>query len=358
MDSGTEPMHMVNSSIDIRSLGTHMPRRRVERGYVYKVGRRVKMWEGRYHVYLTLPDGSEKRRERTKILGPCAEMSKGDAQQALIRHIAIARGQAGPMPDNPTFRDLWTRYRTLKEPTWSTATKKAVVSLFEGKKPAGDPSAGPKKSRRPTILSMIGHRRVTELTRDPLQEHLNRMAARGDSFSAVKKARTYITAALEFALDEQLIGRNPGRKLELPSKRLPKRCGRFYSLEEVRRLLSAAAAASFRERLVVHLFVLCGLRAQELFVLRVDDIEPGILRIDEALRKPREVPLGLATRRALRVTAMWLSALTCRRSFALGCKSGTWETPTTRPRRRSQTQCCSPAKPERRTESGTTSSGF
>jgi integrase len=253
-----------------------MPRRRVERGYVYKVGKVTKMWEGRYHVYVALPDGTEKRRERTKVLGACAEMSKGDAQQALLRHIAIARGQAGPLPDSPTFQDLWTRYRTLKEPTWSTATQKAVVSVFEGSS---------KKKKRPSILSMIGHRRVTELTRDPLQECLNGMAARGDSFSAVKKARTYITAALEFALDEQLIARNPGRRVELPSNRLRKPCGRFYSLDEVRRLLSAAASAAFRERLILRLFVVCGLRAQELFVLRVDDIEPGILRIDEALKE-------------------------------------------------------------------------
>lgn len=267
---------MLNSSIDFRSLGKSMPRRRIERGYVFKTGKRTKMWEGRYHVYVTLPDGTEKRRERTKILGTCAEMSKGEAEQALIRHIAIARGQAGPLPDNPTFGELWTRYRTLKEPTWSTATRKAVVSLFEGKS---------KKKKRPSILAMIGTRRVAELTRDPLQECLNLMAARGDSFSAVKKARTYIAAALEFALDESLIARNPGRKLELPSKRLRKPCGRFLSLDEVRRLVSAAAAVSFRERLIARLFVICGLRAQELFALRVDDIEPGTLRVDEALKE-------------------------------------------------------------------------
>ena len=253
-----------------------MPRRRIERGYVYKVGKRMKSWEGRYHVYVTLPDGTEKRRERTKILGSCGEMSKGGAELALIRHIALARGQAGPLPDNPTFAELWTRYRTLKEPTWSTATRKAVVSLFEG---------ATKKKKRPSIVSMIGNRRLAELTRDPLQECLNQMAARGDSFSAVKKARTYITAALEFALDENLIVRNVGRRLELPSKRLPKPCGRFLSLEEVRKLLSAAAGVSFRERLIARLFVVCGFRAQEMFVLRVDDLEPGILRVDEALKE-------------------------------------------------------------------------
>ena len=62
-------------------------------------------------------------------------------------------------------------------------------------------------------------------------------------------------------------------------------CGRFLSLEEIRQLLSAAAGVSFRERLIVRLFVVCGLRAQEMFVLRVEDIEPGILRIDEALKE-------------------------------------------------------------------------
>jgi integrase len=132
---------------------------------------------------------------------------------------------------------------------------------------------------------MVGSRRVAELTRDPLQECLNQMAARGDSYSAVKKARTYVTAALEFALDENLIVRNPGRKLELPSKRLRRPCGRYLSLDEVRKLLSAAAGVSFRERLIARLFVVCGLRAQEMFILRVDYIEPGILRIDEALKE-------------------------------------------------------------------------
>jgi hypothetical protein len=106
VDRGSEPAIMLNSWIDFRTIGRSMPRRRVERGYVYKVGRHPKMWEGRYHVYVTLPDGTEKRRERTKVLGECAEMSKGDAGQALIHHIAIARGQAGPLPGNPTFSEV------------------------------------------------------------------------------------------------------------------------------------------------------------------------------------------------------------------------------------------------------------
>ena len=76
------------------------------------------------------------------------------------------------------------------------------------------------------------------------------MAARGDSFSAVKKARTYISAALEFAIDEQIIARNPARNVELPSKRLRNPNGRFYTVEEIRKLLSGAAAVSLRDHLI------------------------------------------------------------------------------------------------------------
>ena len=51
---------MIKSSlIEFRDIGRHMPRRRIERGYVYKIGKKAKMWEGRYHVYVTLPDGTE-----------------------------------------------------------------------------------------------------------------------------------------------------------------------------------------------------------------------------------------------------------------------------------------------------------
>ena len=52
----------------------------------------------------------------------------------------------------------------------------------------------------------------------------------------------------------------------------------------MRQLLSAARTVSLREHLIVRLFYVCGLRPGELFALRVDDIEPKLLRIDEAIK--------------------------------------------------------------------------
>src|SRR5262245_35428310 len=113
------------------------------------------------------------------------------------------------------------------------------------------------------------------------------MAAGSDSYSAVKKVRTYLSAALEYARDERLIAENPARKLELPAKLLPKPCERYYSLEEVRRLMEQAHG---REHLILRIFLNCGLRPGELFALREDDVQPGQLRIDQALKDKERGP--------------------------------------------------------------------
>ena len=45
----------------VKSLARSMPRERYQRGSLYKVGTRRKKWEGLYHVYVMMPDGTERR---------------------------------------------------------------------------------------------------------------------------------------------------------------------------------------------------------------------------------------------------------------------------------------------------------
>jgi integrase len=73
--------------------------------------------------------------------------------------------------------------------------------------------------------------------------------------------------------------------VELPGAKLRKPTKRAYTLDEMRRLLSGARSVSLREHLIVPIFYVCGLRPGELFALRVDDVEPKLLRIDEALKE-------------------------------------------------------------------------
>ena len=277
--------------IDFRKIGRKMPRRRDERGWVKKVGKIQRMWEGYFNVYVKLAEGVEKRRRRSRILGPCAEMTKNEALDELRKVILSERSVASTvvrpiasvaMPANPTFADIWRRYRGLKESSWSNATRKAVVSVFE----AAAPKEGKQqKPRRPSVLELIGWRQVLDLTPDPIQQMLNNMATAGYSYSSVKKTRTYVAAALEYAVGERVIPMNPAAKVELPGAKLRKPTKRVYGLNEMRRLLSAARSVSLREHLIVRIFYICGLRPGELFALRVDDIEPTLLRIDEALKE-------------------------------------------------------------------------
>src|ERR1700693_1696712 len=195
---------MVDShNLDLRTLGRHMSRERYQRGALKKVGKTRKMWRGRWHVYVKGPDGAEKICKREKILGAAAELSKGQAQEKLDAEIKATTGQrSGSLPLDPTFAELWARYSALKSASWSTATRKAVTSVFSGDS---------KLKKRASVVTLIGARRIRELTREPLQELLNQMATRGDSYSVVKKARTYLAAALELAHDEHVLPDNAAR---------------------------------------------------------------------------------------------------------------------------------------------------
>jgi integrase len=70
-------------------------------------------------------------------------------------------------------------------------------------------------------------------------------------------------------------------------------CERFYSIEELRCL---SRVAHGRERLVLRIFIDAGLRAQELFALRANDVQPLRLRVDEALKETERGKKRLGTR--------------------------------------------------------------
>jgi hypothetical protein len=182
--------------IDTRKIGGRMPRRRDERGWVKKVGKTQRMWECYFNVYVHLADGLEKRRRRSRILGSCATMTKNEAMDEFRKIILKERNlvsvvvqpvvSTGLSADS-TFAETWTRYRSLKASSWSNATRKAVVSVFETAPPKERHQA---KRRRASVLDLIGSRPISGLTPDPIQQMLNNMAEAGYSYSAVKNART------------------------------------------------------------------------------------------------------------------------------------------------------------------------
>ncbi|HTQ57857.1 MAG TPA: tyrosine-type recombinase/integrase [Bryobacteraceae bacterium] len=125
-------------------------------------------------------------------------------------------------------------------------------------------------------MPKFGGTQLSEMDKLRLQQHLNTLA-KLFSRSLVKKILVQLRAVLEEAVEQNLIEKNPARKLVMPITRKP--CGRYLSLEELNALL---AQLQFRDRLIVRMFCTMGFRPGELFALRWDDIENARVRVDES----------------------------------------------------------------------------
>lgn len=88
----------------------------------------------------------------------------------------------------------------------------------------------------------------------------------------------YLRAILDTAVDRKLIDRNPARKLRAKSRKRPS--SQSHSLEECDLLLSQVSGG---DHLAIRLLAQLGLRSEELFALRRDDVRDGKLVIDEAI---------------------------------------------------------------------------
>jgi integrase len=249
--------------INFIGIGLHLPRQRMRpRGTVERFGTRPENWRGLYYVYI-MEDGVEKRVQRRPVLGPTASMSKRAAQDKLAEIIGHEVALPPDRPRTLRFRDIWEGFRSLKSGIWGKANAGNLESIF-----------------RKHVIPVLGDWEISQITLDPLQRLLNRVAQHGYRRSTLKHIRTYLKAALEYAVDEGFIGRNPARKLELPKTQKSRE--RFYSIVEMKRLLSVA---SEREKLVLRILLFCGLRPAELLALRIEDVGADQLRIDEAVKE-------------------------------------------------------------------------
>lgn len=103
----------------------------------------------------------------------------------------------------------------------------------------------------------------------------------------LKKLLLHIRCIFKHARKRKIMVENPTEDLRAKSKQ--RVCERYLSVDECRRLLSVLVG---RDHLIVRMFIQLGLRPEEMFALRRDDVQGDRLRIDEALvegqsRRPR-----------------------------------------------------------------------
>ncbi len=250
----------------VQRLARGLPRIETPEGWIKKVDRARdgKVWVGYFHVWETTSDGRSVRRKKEKTLRP-ASKAKHEALKELGEYIAEYTGETPKQGEFiSSFAELWQTFCAVQSGQWSKKTKENLLCLF-----------------RKHVLPIIGQQAPGEVTLTSQQLLLNEMAEKGYRKSTVGQVRTYIKACFQYATDEDVLPKNPARKLVMPNIRR-KSCERFLSLDEIRALLFIAPP---REHVVLRILSLCGWRPAEVLVLRIEDFEGTQLRIDEALKE-------------------------------------------------------------------------
>ena len=235
-----------------------MSRERRQNGWVEKTGKKTKTWTGYWYEYVTV-EGVEKRQQRTKVIGKCSEMTKGAAEDALREHIRSAK----PPASSATFEQFADWYLKTNKGRWSRKWNDTSRGLFKYQ-----------------ILPRLGSKVAAQLKKSDVQQAINDIAAdpKSRSKSCVSKCLTHIRAVFNFAIEDELLEKNPALNVEMPPTRRPSE--RFLTLQECKRLLEVAGR---RDNLIIRLFAVLGFRPSELFALRVNDLQPGELKIDETV---------------------------------------------------------------------------
>jgi integrase len=272
--------------IGVRSIlkaGRHMGRDRYQEGRVALVGKRAKKWRGHFYVYAKQADGSEKRRHRNVFLGFKGEMDKGAAKARLREIIAHETNDFATVPVAVTLRWFYdNRFLPQKEQQWKV-TSRPKTKFFIQK----------------YVLQRFGDTLLRDLDKFVLQKHLNDCAAIY-SQSVLNKIRIYLNSILGEAIELEMLAKNPAAKLVVPksSKRVS---GAHLTPEQVQIVLFNL---NDRDRLIVRMFLVLGLRPGEMFALRWDDKDGNSLRIDSSITEGVEVETKTEGSNA----AVWLPA--------------------------------------------------
>jgi integrase len=256
--------------------GRHMSRHRSQKGSLHLIGEPPR-WEARWRAYVKAPDGKEQRKSREKILGFEASMDREAAEKELRLLIEEA---AGPEACKGRAMTLSSFIRLVYVPNrqkyWRPKWKGCLLSMFKCH-----------------FYDRAIDKPLTEISRADCQRFVESVAAEkietkkgleNISRSAVKHCRWQLKRILAEAEAEGLITKNPAQLLDIPPDARRAEKTRSLTFEQ----MALALAVTYRKKdKEDYLIAMCslgvGLRPNETFATRANDITPGQLMIDEGI---------------------------------------------------------------------------
>lgn len=227
-------------------FGRKAMRSRHQNGWVEERGLRTKRWYGHYYIYERVASGKDTRRHVGVQLGEKSKLRKWEAEEKLRKIIAAA---SKGIPSGNGLTLAWfirDRFLPMREPQWEPSTRETNLYHIQRH-----------------ILPALGDTPLSEIDKFKSQVFLNNVAKSGFSFTVVDHCRTMLRAVLEEALDQELIGKNPARKLVNPETPQPDK--QVLPKHQARQLIESL---DFRDRLMVMIAAFCAMRPGEIFGLR------------------------------------------------------------------------------------------
>lgn len=254
-----------------------MRRKRFQKGSVRprKHGRN-KVWVAQW---------SEDGAKRSKVLGPCADLTKGQAEALLSQILHPINAQAGHM-EVPKY-------------SFGLYVEKVFLPAVTSKWKASTRATSEADIRR-YLLPEFGQKLMGSITRDHMQTFLQTLASNLRS-SIVGHLRWHLNAIFKMASSDGLINGNPAAALFTPPcKQSDDK--RVMSGAEV---MAALGILDVRERLILRMAAFDGMRPGEIFAIRLGKIGDGHVSIEERVYSGVfDTPKGRRGKKTSRVVAL------------------------------------------------------
>lgn len=266
-------------------------RPRYQEGWLFKRGKRHPVWVGRFREDYVTADGIRKRRERSVILGRCAQIGKRDAQRLLSERLAsINQGTHKPEMVIPFERFVLERWEPNLLPTLRFSTQRKYRNLI-----------------RAYLLPTLGELNLSEIGPADVQAVLAHFSKRLAPHT-VLTIRNTLSKILGTAVKWGYVQANAATGAQAPAL-VNQRERRTLTPDEARRLLSELAEPY---SVMVTLALLSGLRRAEIFGLKwkyVHFEEKSLIVAETCFEGRVSAPKTRASRRKVFLSSAVLDAL-------------------------------------------------
>jgi integrase len=257
---------------------------------------------GRHRLWMAQwwEDGSR----RTKVLGKCTELTKGQAEAMLASILHPLNQTAGMKQVRPfTFKEFVEEvYLPVCRRKWKESTRSTSENTIQLH-----------------LVNEFEHYRIREISRDQMQIFLDKMA-RTHSHSIVAHLRWHLSGIFKMAMSDGAVDLNPTLGLYTPAcKAAPEK--RVLSKEDIR---TALEVLDLRERLMFRMAVFDGMRPGEILAIQLSKIAEHSVLIDQRVyRGTIDTPKGRKGKRTSRVVALSPGTLADLKAWSAQCTGQT-----------------------------------